>query len=107
MSDTQVKATPSKAAMELAEKIDADWELVADNGYHFSESAEKTEQLVREAQNYAIEQVAETIQSALRELLEKAEAVTESAVPINAMSQSLGTHELSKLKSALEPWKQK
>lgn len=66
---------PSKAAKELAKLIDVDWDLVPDNGFHFADTVSAQEKMLREARNDAIEQVAGTIQSALADMLEKAETL--------------------------------
>ena len=87
-------AQASKAARELAKLIDADWEFVPDNGFHFAESAGAQERILREARNDAIEQVAGTIQSALSNLLEKARAVNDPDLK-----------RFMALQEALEPWK--
>lgn len=53
----------SPAARELAKKIDDEWELVPDNGFHFGVDE------LEAAREKAIESVAQLIQSAVKELV--------------------------------------
>jgi len=94
MSDTK----PSRAARELAKLIDADWELVPDNGFHFAESASAQERILLEARQDAIEQVAGTIQSSLANLLEMLKEQTCSLT-------ACGHADCDKIRQTLEPWK--
>lgn len=91
---------PSKGAMELAKMIDEEWELVADNGFHFEESA-----LVA-ARSDAILSVSEMIQSAMSDLLAKARRLRKVYAACYDEEHGCLPKSVVEFDAALELWKE-